>query len=279
VTRTTLVVALAVLLVAGCTNDDGDAGANLPDEVEMTRFEDDRLAFDHPADWDIVDQGEGGEQHVHIEQPADDGGHPLGLVYAVWPLIPGDDLERTIGFFEPDPDTDAVTDLEEQDVEVAGATDVVLQTFVGRGDLGIFPAAASQEKDGENHRDDDLHPSRHPHGTSVALCARLCDAESVHARVRRGRARSFRVGQEGEGLVLPGRGLLGDGRLAPSPGGEVVVADRQRARPDVAAVEGLDQTRRMGLDVLPRTLGRRRDELGRQLPCGAGYGTGRRQPQ
>jgi hypothetical protein len=109
VTRTTLVVALAVLLVAGCTNDDGDAGANLPDEVEMTRFEDDRLAFDHPADWDIVDQGEGGEQHVHIEQPADDGRHPLGLVSAVLPLIPGDDLERTIGFFEPDPDTDAVT--------------------------------------------------------------------------------------------------------------------------------------------------------------------------
>lgn len=131
VARHTAAALSVMLLLAGCTSGDDDAGAGSPDDVELVTFDDGYLRFDHPADWDIVEQDDGAERRLRIERPGDaDAGHPDAMIFAVWPVIPGDDLDRTVDFFAPDPESAAVTDLDDQDLEVAGASDAVLHRFV-----------------------------------------------------------------------------------------------------------------------------------------------------
>jgi hypothetical protein len=129
----TMLLVIALLLIA-CTGDDTAAEGNdaPPSDLDLTTFENDRLSFVYPAGWEIVERDDDGdERRALIEAPeGDEGQYPDGRIFVVWPIIPGDDLERAIGFFSPDPDQDEVTDLDQQDIEVPGATEAVLQTFV-----------------------------------------------------------------------------------------------------------------------------------------------------
>lgn len=121
-----LVLGVAVTACSGDPAEDGN-GADPGDG--LATYETERLSFQYPDEFAITEEGQGDEQRVLISSP--DGGEPAdATILALWPLATSDSLERTVGFFGPDTTSSAVSDFEEQAIEVPGASDAVEHRFV-----------------------------------------------------------------------------------------------------------------------------------------------------
>ncbi|HSK22815.1 MAG TPA: hypothetical protein VK906_06550 [Egicoccus sp.] len=123
--RLALVVLAAVLLA--CTSGEAEPDV-VAEQGDVATYEDERLTFSYPTEFEIAHRGEGGEYSVRIVSP--DGGDPAeATIFALWPLPTHDDLERTVNFYGPDTTSSAVSDFEERDIEVPGASAAVEHRF------------------------------------------------------------------------------------------------------------------------------------------------------
>ncbi len=159
------VAVAATLVVTGCSNGNPDtAGPDADADTDATaagsevaRFEDERLAFDHPADWEVVEQGGPDEFRTRLEPRgaddgdgagdggADDGELPDGAIVVLWPFVANWDLDAAVAAWGPDEDDPVVTDVTEEEVAVPGAEAAVAHAYrvtdvAGGGGFGEQPA-------------------------------------------------------------------------------------------------------------------------------------------
>ncbi|QBI21507.1 hypothetical protein ER308_19320 [Egibacter rhizosphaerae] len=113
-----------MLGLLACSGHGGDASG----ELDVDRYEDDRLAFAHPADWEMT-VGEGYEREIRIERPADEADHAEALIIVAWPSLHSHDLDGAIGFFGRDEGEPEVSEVDEGPIDVAGADEAVLRTL------------------------------------------------------------------------------------------------------------------------------------------------------
>lgn len=129
-------VVVACLLVTGCSAQEESGGATSGAAEESALFEADGYRLRYPATWEIVESGDSHgtaatEQVVRIELPNPDGSElPQAWVSARFPTAMSQTLEAALQWHAVDPDDPEVEDLGEDELEVAGADEAVLQEYV-----------------------------------------------------------------------------------------------------------------------------------------------------
>jgi hypothetical protein len=126
-----LLVALSVaaLAIAACTNGDEAAPPPTLDGIDLAAYDGPRLSFAYPASWDL-DVSEGVEGRIRVEMSDEPDGPLLAAALAAWPILHDDpdDFDRFVELFGTEAG-DGIEGLANQDVEVTGATEALLQTY------------------------------------------------------------------------------------------------------------------------------------------------------
>lgn len=146
---TTVAALLVAAVLAACAGDGGaDGAAGGAPSADAARFDDGRVAFHHPPDWEVVEQGGPDEYRTRIEPPGardEREDLPEGAIVVLWPFVANWDLEAAVGAWGPDADDPLVTDVDEQEVEIPGAEAAVAHHYrvrdaTGGGGLDEDPA-------------------------------------------------------------------------------------------------------------------------------------------
>lgn len=132
-----LLLAMFGLGLVGCDGDDGPADVDptetgVPQSVDGMRlevYEDDRLSFVYPREWD-VEVAEGDEQQVRIQPRESGDGYPEAIILAVWPFVHSEDLDDAVDFYGRKAKEPQISDFEQRSIEVSGSNRAILQTFI-----------------------------------------------------------------------------------------------------------------------------------------------------
>lgn len=126
------VAAAAVLALAVACSPVSQADPPDSSDLEGAQWDDGRVAFTYPSDWEVVEEGGADEYSVRIEPPGareEDPNLPTGTIVLWWPFVGQDSLEAVVNHWGVDGDDSAVTDLEEQDIELPGAAGALRQDY------------------------------------------------------------------------------------------------------------------------------------------------------
>jgi hypothetical protein len=140
-----LTALLSAVVLAACS---GGGASEVEPGGAAARFDDGRVTFDHPADWEIVEQGGPDEYRTRIEPPGardEREDLPDGAIVVLWPFVANWDLDAAVGAWGPNADDPLVTDVSEEDVDVPGAEAAVAHHYrvrdaTGGGGLEEDPA-------------------------------------------------------------------------------------------------------------------------------------------
>lgn len=126
-------VAIVALLALGAAcSPASQADPPEPGPTGGAQWDDGRVSFTYPQGWEVTEEGGADEYTVRIEPPGardEDPDFPTGTIVLWWPFVGQQSLEAVVNHWGVDDDDSAVTDLEEQDIELPGASGALRQDY------------------------------------------------------------------------------------------------------------------------------------------------------
>lgn len=126
-------VAIVGLLALGAAcSSAGQADPPEPGPTAGAQWDDGRVSFTYPESWEVTEEGGADEYNVRIEPPGardENPEVPTGTIVVFWPFVGQQSLEAVTNHWGADTDDPVVTDVDEQDVEVPGATGALRQDY------------------------------------------------------------------------------------------------------------------------------------------------------
>lgn len=126
------IAAVAALALAVACSPASRADPPETGDVEGAQWDDGRVAFTYPEDWEVVEEGGADEYSVRIEPPGareEDPNLPTGTIVVLWPFVGQDSLEAVVNHWGADTDDPAVADVDEHDIDLPGATAALRQDY------------------------------------------------------------------------------------------------------------------------------------------------------
>lgn len=129
--RGTVSSAVLALLVAACSPAT-QADAPGPDGSSGAQWDDGRVSFTYPDGWEVTEEGGAAEYTLRIEPPGardQDPDVPTSAIVLFWPFLGQQSLEAVANHWGADTDDPVVSDVEEQDIELSGASEALRQDY------------------------------------------------------------------------------------------------------------------------------------------------------